>query len=283
MRLEKQCIECFRRNYARLSYRYRLNDEQREEFEEFFETLLDDCGNIASPVLQRELQNKLARLTGDPDPFSEEKKKSNQLALKLYRKWKPRVEGSDDPFGLAMRLALAGNIMDYAALKEFDLSGTIDRVISARPGIDHSHLLRQRLDDSKQILYLGDNAGEIVFDRLFIETMDQPGLRFAVRGGPAINDATMEDAIYAGLDEVTEIISTGVDIPSVIPAMSSREFNKHFLDADLIIAKGQGNLEGLIDRADPRIFFLFMVKCDVIARRVGVPEGSIAVYNPSFK
>jgi len=130
-------------------------------------------------------------------------------------------------------------------------------------------------------LYLGDNAGEIVFDKLFIRTINHRNLTYVVRGGPIINDATMEDAEYTGMNKVANVISNGFDAPSTVPSESSRQFQQYFSKADIIISKGQGNLEGLLPLNDKRIFFLLMVKCDVMAELLGVDKESFVVFNPA--
>jgi len=128
-------------------------------------------------------------------------------------------------------------------------------------------------------LYLGDNAGEIVFDKIFIETIMHNNLTYVVRGASILNDATLEDAKNTGMDLAADVFSNGYGAPSTILRKCSREFQKVFQEADLIISKGQGNLEGLITHHDPRIFFLLMVKCDVIADLLQVQKGDFVVYN----
>ncbi len=146
-------------------------------------------------------------------------------------------------------------------------------------GIDHSAIMKEKIKNVRSILYLGDNAEEIVFDKLCIKTMGHSNLTYAVRGAPIINDATMEDAEYVGMKDIANAISNGYDAPSTLPEKSDRQFQKYFRESDLIISKGQGNLEGLLPLYDDRIFFLLMVKCDVIAEFLKVRKDSFVVYN----
>ena len=118
------------------------------------------------------------------------------------------ILNSKDPFNTALRLAIAGNIIDFAVSSTFDLKPTIDKVMSVGFTIDHSLQLKDALSKAKTVLYLGDNAGEIVFDKLLIEHIMHPNLYYAVRGSAVINDATMEDAKYVGMDVVADVIST---------------------------------------------------------------------------
>jgi len=137
------------------------------------------------------------------------------------------------------------------------------------------------VNEADSVLYLGDNAGEIVFDKLFIQTMNHKRIIYAVRGMPVINDATMEDAEYVGMKESARVISNGYDAPSTIVDKSSDEFKSYFYSASLIISKGQGNLEGLVHLNDKRIFFLLMVKCNVMAEYLRVEKDSFVVFNSS--
>ncbi len=232
-----------------------------------------------TPEIQRKLSLRFNLISGVADPFAEEKAESNRVALELYAEWKPKVTVSIHPFELALRLSIAGNIMDYGANNSFDIHQTIEHVNSADFAIDHTNLLFQAIKHAKKILYLGDNAGEIVFDKLFLETIGHPGVTFAVRGGIALNDATVVDAEAIGIDSVARVISNGFDAPSTVLAQSSAEFLSVYHSADLIISKGQGNLEGLLYEKDPRIFFLLMVKCEVMAELLNVKKGSFVVFN----
>jgi damage-control phosphatase, subfamily I len=277
--MDERCKTCFANNYERLLNKNPIYGCQSLEFCAFFSRLMDNGENITTAEIQRELQHKLRELTGVIDPYYKEKQSSNRIALKLYSEWKPKVHASSDPFTLALRLAIAGNIMDYGANPVFDVHKTIKKVLSTDFAIDHSIMLKQRIKEANRVLYLGDNAGEIVFDRLFIETIMHPDLVFAVKDSPVLNDVTIQDAKDVGMDEVADVISNGYDASSTLLEKCSKEFLDVYRSADLIISKGQGNLEGLIDEKDPRIFFLFMVKCDVIAERVGVKKGSFVVFN----
>lgn len=279
--LDSRCIDCVYRTYRRLFARFGIPLKQQKDFLIYFDELMAHQNFSSTPEIQRELSNKFSALTGIKDLFAQEKAESNRQALKLYKEWKPKVEKSDFPFEMALRLAIAGNIMDYGANNSFDIQQTIDHVISASFAIDHTNLLKQRLTKAKSILYLTDNAGEIVFDKLFIETIGHPGITVAVRGGIALNDATLSDARDIGLDAIVKLISNGFDAPSTILSKCSDEFLSIYHSADLIISKGQGNLEGLIHENDPRIFYLLMVKCEVMAEQLKVDKGSFVLFNQS--
>jgi len=278
-RFDERCKRCFLRTYHHLFEKFGVEAQSRQTFISFFHEEMDRCQHLSSPEIQLIMNHEFCRLIGVDDPFAEEKSHSNGIALDLYEQWKPVVMASGDPFDRAVRLALAGNIMDYGASNGFDIQHTLDRVLHTPLAIDHTHRLRRALAEAKKILYLGDNAGEIVFDRLFIETIGHPDLTYAVKGAPVLNDATLADAEEAGMNLAADVITNGYGAPSTVLEHCSREFLSVYRLADLIISKGQGNLEGLMQENDPRIFFLLMAKCDVIAELLQVEKGSFIVCN----
>ena len=277
--IDKRCFECFENGFKRLLDKYSVEPEKRKEFSSFLATALNKPKSSLTPEIQRELNKQFLRIIKIKDPFAEEKRLSNSIALTLYDEWKPKVLSAADPFDLALRLAIAGNIMDYGALSDFDIHSTIEKALIKPFAIDHSCDLREKTEKARSILYLGDNAGEIVFDRLFIETIGHKNVTFAVRSAPTLNDVTKDDAREIGIERVAKVISSGYDAPSTILHKSGEQFLREFMSADLIISKGQGNLEGLISRNDPRIFFLLMAKCDVVAELLNVKKESFLVYN----
>lgn len=155
---------------------------------------------------------------------------------------------------------------------------SFQKVMDRDFAINHVVNLKQRLKEAETVLYLGDNAGEIVFDKLFIETINHPNLWYAVRGAPVINDTTIDDAFYVQMDDVAHITVNGYDAPSTILDRCSAAFQDLFEKVDLVISKGQGNLEGLIEVEKSALFFLLMVKCDVIADVLGVDKGGFVCY-----
>ena len=277
--VDGRCMACHFDSFDRLLTKVQATFNQRQEFFGFFNLTMARSASLSMAQIYRELNNEFIKISGIPNPYATEKKESNINTLKLYKDLRIKVLESSNPFGMALRLSIAGNIMDYGASGSFDVEPTILRVLQSDFAIDHSIELENRIKSSSKILYLGDNAGEIVFDKLFIEMIMHPHLTFAVRGSNVLNDATIEDAQQVGIDLVADVISNGYDAPSTVLTECSPEFLKVYNEADLIISKGQGNFEGLIDENDPRIFFLLMVKCDVVAEAIGVEKDSFVVYN----
>jgi damage-control phosphatase, subfamily I len=213
---------------------------------------------------------------GNGNPYQPAKEASTQHALSIYPELRAMVAASDDPLDTAVRVAIAGNIIDMGVTHDYDLDGALDRLLHAPFAIDHMPQFRQAVAANGEILYLGDNAGETVFDRVLIEALDVP-VTYVVRGGPIINDATRQDAIAAGLDHAAAaIIDSGAAVPGTILELCSPEFQHRFHSAHLIIAKGQGNYESLSGSGAP-VFFALQAKCPVIAADLGVPLKSFVL------
>ena len=277
-----RCFFCFTRAFERLIEKENISIEAKNSFTlEMINLYRNKWDELLSPEFSRELHGILRKYTNNPDPYKQEKKENNDQALGMFPDLEKIVRRSADPFNTALRLAIAGNIIDFAANDSFNLQATIDKALTAEFAIDHSKQLGHELKNAKLVLYLGDNAGEIVFDKLFIETIKHHDLSFVVRGAPVINDATMEDAEYIGMSSAARVISNEYDAPSTIVHKAGKMFQQYFEKADLIISKGQGNLEGLLPFNDRRIFFLLMVKCNVMAELLNVEKDSLVVYNPS--
>jgi uncharacterized protein with ATP-grasp and redox domains len=214
-------------------------------------------------------------ITGDRDPYRLVKEEATRHALQLVPCLREIVARANDPLEQAVRIAIAGNIIDLAPGIQFTLEATLERVLHQPFAINDLGALRQALSQTESVLYLADNAGETVFDRVLIETLEQPVI-YAVKGGPTLNDATWEDAVAAGIGEVAEIVSTGSDAPGTVFESCSQAFRQLYDEAEVIIAKGQANHEAL-GEGDHRLFFLLQVKCPVLGREIGVEPGSIVL------
>lgn len=218
------------------------------------------------PALGQRIHRHLRWITGIDDPYLAAKERLNQLALELLPAFRAKVQADGDPLQSAARLAIAANIMDLGIVErqtEEEMIQTMEQALRA-PFWGAMEEFRRAIAEAQSILYLADNAGEIVFDRLLVEQLPTQRVTVAVRGNPVINDATLHDAQTAGLDQIVEVIGNGSDAPGTILDDCSPEFRRRFAEAELIIAKGQGNYETLNGEAG-NIFFLFKVKCPVVA------------------
>ena len=278
MKTYLECIPCIIDQTIKIA-RQLTQDEEKQEL--LLQKVLVTLSNISyqqsPPYLGREAHRVIRRVLDNHDPFLKLKREFNQVVRKLYPSLRDKVSNSSDPFACAIRLAIAGNIIDFGPPHHFELMKTIDQVLLKNPAIDDTASLKKDLEKASVILYLGDNAGETFFDKILIEQMPAGGIYYGVRGSPVINDATSEDAYYAGLDQVAKIISNGSDAPGTILEDCSEEFKNIFDRADLVIAKGHGNYETLNEVKGKKFYFLLMVKCKIIGRDLGCSVGDFVV------
>jgi len=215
---------------------------------------------------------------GTDDPYREEKHKATRQALGLYPELMRLVASKppEEALETAVRISIAGNIIDLGVSSMYDdLEQTLERVLHQPFAINHLPAFLDLLGRAKSILFFGDNAGETVFDRVLIETLRVPVI-YVVKGLPVLNDATLEDALMAGLDQCATIVPNGSDIPGTVLERCTPEIRSLFDQATLVIAKGQGNYETLSESGN-KVFNLLQVKCPVIAGDIGAAVGDIVV------
>jgi hypothetical protein len=231
--------------------------------------------SLPPPYMGREIHRIIREETGSPDPYAEMKQASTRQALALHPRTAAQVKSAADPFGLAVRMAIAGNVMDFALAATWDAQRIeVCLAEAADKPLDPAALdaLRKAVAAADSILYLGDNAGETVFDRLLLDFFPKNKTAYAVKSGPVINDATRKDAEEAGIDKDFEVVENGSDAPGTVLELCSESFRRRFEAADLVVAKGQANYETLSDI--PReMFFLTQVKCPVLARDLEAKTG----------
>ncbi len=283
MKTYLDCIPCFFNQIIRTGRLLHMDDRTiMTMIEEFAATIKNFPMDVPPPRSAVALYDMIARHSGMADPFIDLKRSSTESALSLLPDLEEAVKNSENPVSTAIRFAIAGNIIDFGVSAKFDLDTELEKVLDhAAYGIWMEEQLTEALNQADWVLYLGDNTGETVFDRLLIKTLDSPVV-YAVRGGPIINDVTMEDAIAAGLDRVCKrIVSSGCRAPGTIPEMCSSEFLDLFNTAPIIISKGQGNYETLSgtarDYTSAPIFYLLKAKCDVVSRHLGVKTGEFVL------
>ena len=282
MRTALDCIPCFARQ-ALESARFVTDDPAVHEriVRDALRAVADMDLAQCPPAVAQRFHRQLREVTGVDDPYRAVKDRFNRLALDMLPGLSARIEQSADPLYLALRLAIAGNVIDLGAGGNLTEDETRRTVASAldEPFHDDADAFRQAVEGARRILYLADNAGEIVFARLLIEQLPAGRVTVAVRGRPILNDATMVDAETAGLCARVEVIDNGSDAPGTILKDCSEHFRRRFARADLVIAKGQGNFEALSDEPGD-IYFLFKAKCPVVAGHVGLPVGTHVAMRP---
>jgi uncharacterized protein with ATP-grasp and redox domains len=276
MRVHLDCFPCFLKQSI-IALRLGTKDESLQKT--ILKSILEDIqkADISKPPAYTTtfIHRKIRQLLGR-DPFEGIKSEYNQIALGLYPSLKTTIEKSPDPLWTSTRLAIAGNIIDFGIFTSIDIEGTIRMALNNPLAVDDYNSFRNAIFIADKILYLTDNAGEIVFDRLLIETLISHGkkVKAVVKGSPVINDSTMDDAIESGLTKVCEVIDNGSEAVGTILDWTSPAFQKTFKDAQMVISKGQGNFETLIDN-EKKIFFLFQSKCDVVSKELSLLTGSM--------
>lgn len=274
MRIYLDCWPCFLRQALSAARRAGASDEQqREVLLDTLEQLKTLAREATPPEMGNRIHRRVREITGHRDPYSDAKQEATAAALAMVPRLETAMQEAADPLETAARIAITGNIIDYGAAETFDLEATLERVLQAPFGIDGMPVLRRALERVDRVLYLADNAGETVFDRVLIQALGRP-VTYVVKGGPVLNDATLEEAREAGIQEVAEIADTGCDAMGAPLALCSPAFRERFEGAGLIIAKGQANYETLSD-ADAPVFFLLQAKCGVIADDLGVETGAV--------
>uniref|UniRef100_A0A7C4EVH8 DUF89 family protein n=1 Tax=Desulfomonile tiedjei TaxID=2358 RepID=A0A7C4EVH8_9BACT len=280
MKLYVECLPCVMRQAVEATRQCTSDPEKQWQ-------ILRDAARLVSladveepsPALIGAMHETVRRLTGQDDPYRELKAACNKKALELYPWLREAVLRSDDPLETAIRLAIAGNNIDFVAdphAEQIDLVSAVEEALQAPLQKDVFRRFREAVAHAKTILYLGDNAGEIVFDRILIEELPREKVCYVVKGQPVVNDVTMEDAKVSGLCDMVEVISNGAAMPGTVLRSCSASFRKRFYETDLIIAKGQANYESL-EHLNQQIFFLFKAKCHVMTLHLGCPVGAILV------
>jgi damage-control phosphatase, subfamily I len=287
MRTNLKCIPCFFKQALEAARISGADDIVQK-------MILDDVAravpgfplDCSPPEMGKIIHDLVKKHTGIEDPYAKIKERSNRLAAGIHEQVKKKIERSSDRLLTAVELAIAGNIIDYGVKNSLNVESELEKILKdERKNIEredsrffeYARFLRD-LDRAKSILYLADNAGETVFDRVLIEEIRRrdkdKDIWYAVKEKPIINDALAEDAVICGVDKVAKVISSGSGAPGTVLSACSKDLLGKFEQADMVISKGQGNFEAL-SGAKRRIFFLLIAKCDVVAKDVGCGVGDI--------
>jgi len=283
MKVHYECASCFLRQ-TREALDLATDDEDlKMKITEMTNQIL--CSKFrkgaVSNQIGTEIHRTIKRETGNPDPYNDLRGKSDEIAMQFL----PRVEKileKDKSLKNYLKVAIAGNILDFGALGlKSDIQGLVMSTVKKDLAVDNSKELEKKLKKVRTVLYLADNVGEIVFDKLLIKKLQEYDVKVtvALKEDPILNDACMQEALDVGLDEVARLITTGTDAIGVIYDDLSDSFRKEFWKTDIIIAKGLGNYEGLteVDLKDKPVYCLLNAKCQPIARDIGVEIGGNVV------
>ncbi len=287
MQSNLECFSCFLNHGLDIARRAGLDEEaQREVLNEVARMLPGFELSTKPPVMSLVINRAIRKLTEVRDPFESEKRLSNELALGNAPMIRSHINDAPDPLKAAVEYAIAGNSIDFGAFRDLDIADAIERLVAGeerRIAREDSSVFRledfrRDAENARTLLFITDNAGEIVLDMILMETLlsINPDLDItaAVRDSPIINDATTEDAGTIGLDRLVRVISSGSNAPGTPLEYCSPDFLERFYQADMVIAKGQGNYETLSE-APREVYLLFKVKCPVVARDSGGKMGDI--------
>lgn len=280
------CLPCLTRNAVIIAHKCSCDPAVRERIVTgSMQMLATGDLRLPPPFFAGKIMDIALKETGDPlaDPYRSEKEKSNALAKNLLAELKNIPEYDPADFESNLRLAVAGNILDFGVFADLDLREaltTIRQAFTVPIDLDAVRELEARVKNSRRILYVLDNCGEAVFDRVFMGLFADK-ITVAVRGRNSLNDVTRSELAASGYDGSARIVDSGSNIPGVIPEHAGPEMRRAMESADLIIAKGQGNFETMDELPYP-VSFLFLAKCPVVIRRIGAEMKSIQIRNINF-
>ncbi len=231
------------------------------------------------PEAASDVYEKMAEIANKTDLYDEVKTLSTQKAKTFMPSLRKRIDSSNDKLLTAVKVAVAGNVIDLAAEVSFDLDEELAKIFETKFDYDDVEPLRTSLANASTLLYIGDNVGEHLFDYLTIETLQMlyPNLHisYMVRGNPIINDVTMKEAREAGFEALCDLVDSGVNTPGFVYERANVQSQKLFDEADLVITKGMGNYECLSPSPRSNLVYLLKVKCNVVARSLGMEVGNI--------
>lgn len=282
---DSQCFSCCERKLYGLMEQFHIEESLRKDIVKKAESILLEKKEVSAPVLMSQLLGVMQEVIGTTDFYKEAKEKYNRLLLEKEDSLWNKIQSSKDPFVAGMQLAITGNYIDFGALEDVnteklnELLKNSDQIELDAAEISH---LQNELQKAKTLVYVMDNAGEIVLDKLFIRILKEsyPDLNIyaMVREVPVLNDATKEDAVFIGLEKYTNVVSNGCKVPGTPMEYISKEARELIHQADLCIAKGQGNFETMRDCGE-NIFYLFLCKCDMFVRKFQVERFSPMLKN----
>jgi len=279
-----ECIPCILRQVAEVAGLTTADAALQREAMRASCRLLSQADPLqtTAPELTQQVHRKLKTILGQDDLYKEIKEKENSQALALLPQVEPLVQDADDPLEMAVRVSILGNVIDYGAMLRFDIHDVLARIHELPFGIyDYERFKKDVIGNDKgpKILYIGDNAGEIMFDAILVKELlrHECEITFAVKSEPILNDITLADAQLAGLPELVSVIESGSTTPGTLLSEATDVFLQAYKQADFIIAKGQGNLETL-DELDKPVYFLLKMKCPYIARDLKVEAGDLVLW-----
>jgi damage-control phosphatase, subfamily I len=292
MKAQPRCIPCFLDQAVEALELCGADQEiQTRTMKRLLQYVRDADLELSPPEISHNIHRIIREETGDPDPYLSVKQLSTDTVMDLLPRLNRLMEDSTDPLSLAVKIGALGNVIDFGTPIRIDINKKIDEVLGKELTVFDIEEFREALMGVGTILFLGDNAGEIILDTFLLEQLRDHGDRasgirpeivYGVREGPIINDATTKEAHEAGIEKYARLITTGSQAPGTLLSQATPDLKDALASADLIISKGQGNYESLssdpllaeLVRKDVPVFFLLTVKCGIVGTCAGVPEGS---------
>ncbi|BCD62795.1 hypothetical protein NitYY0826_C1678 [Nitratiruptor sp. YY08-26] len=279
MLLKPDCFVCLYNQALRVSKALECDEECADAI------MQKSAGILASitpkqtpPEAAAILYPAISKVVGKEDLYSQKKLESIQKAQEYVPFVQEKIAQSPQRLDAALRASVAGNVIDFATEVMFDIQEEIAKIFEAPFAIDRKSEFIQKLQKAQKLLIIGDNVGEHLFDKILIEEIKKVldiKIYYFVRGRPIINDVTLQEAKMVGLDRVCEVVDSGVDTPGFLYERANEQAKALFDGADLILAKGMGNFECMESYQDSRVYFLFKVKCSVVANRIGKNIGDL--------
>ena len=280
MKIFPECYACFEKQANEVAKILNADERLKNIVLKIAKEMINEHADEPAPVIAAKFQRRVREMVKEDDPYLKVKQESNIRAINLVPKLETIIKNSDWPFATACRISIAGNSIDFGVRSAEELTNWEDELLSLininKPENDVIKAFEQSVASAKKILFLADNTGEIVFDKLFLKHLPLDKLTVAVRGNPILNDATMADAKFIGLTNIVKVIDNGSDVPGTWLPFTSKEFQDEYNSSDLIISKGQGNFETLYE-TNKNIYFLFRIKCVGVSKIANKKLGELVI------
>lgn len=280
MKVSAECMHCLVKRQAENIKKYPDEEKKAAYLGKVLGIIANHAAEEPAPVLLSHIGRLHEAYFGKPFSFEELKQGYNAMMLEKEMEIRGKIGQAADPLAVALRFAQIGNFIDFGAMDSVDdakLMEFLEQAETLPLSEDTYQSFTEDLKTAKKLVYMTDNCGEVVLDKLLLETIKQtvPHLEMTiiVRGEPVLNDATMEDALQVGLETCGKVIPNGTNIAGTYLPWVSAEAKDALDEADLLISKGQGNFESL-HGCGLNIYYLFLCKCQWFMERFGLPQYS---------
>jgi uncharacterized protein with ATP-grasp and redox domains len=279
MNIKRDCYVCIYTQALNITKRLKVEEESASEILRGVAKILSKYDlSVTPPEIAKEVYEFIEKSLNNPDPFLKEKRESIKKALELKPILEEKLNTSENPLFDACKIAIAGNIIDLGVNQSYDLENEIKHIFNMEFRHNDFDELEKNLKNAKTLCYLADNSGENIFDEILIKTIKklypETKIYYVVRGKPIINDITIKDLEGLEINNLAEVVDSGVGTPGFSLKFANSISKEIFYNADTVISKGMGNFEVLFGECNREVFYLFKVKCDVVANACGCVKGN---------